>query len=103
MDLTTENLQGFRNIKGLSSPQYLPHIAFSGEGGMNVRVGEMRPTDQEIQRDQEVGKETTYSNSPRYQSNTFHPTSNSLTSFPLKLQSKKHCRCDIIFPDNWTL
>lgn len=58
-----------------------------------------RPRD----RDQEWGKETTYSNSPSCQSHTFHPTSNSLPILPLKLQSKTHCRCDIIFPDNWTL
>lgn len=48
-------------------------------------------------------KKSAYSNSPSYQPGTFHPTSNSPTIFPLKLQSKTHCRCDIIFPDNWTL
>lgn len=61
----------FRNRKKLNSPQYLPRIVSLEVGEKNVWVGEMRPREQKIERDQEVGKETTYSGSPSYQSTPF--------------------------------
>lgn len=57
-------------------------------GEMNVWVGEMRPREQEIEREQEEGKETTYSGSPSYQSTPFIAHQILLQFFPLKLQSK---------------
>lgn len=64
----------------------------------------MRPRDQEAERWGTRGwQRNDILHLSSCQSNTFHLTSNSLPIFPLQLQSKIHCRCDIIFPDNWTL
>ena len=43
---------------------------------------------QEIERDEEEGKETTYSRSPSYEPSTLHHTSNSLTISPLNCNPK---------------
>lgn len=46
-----ENLQGFRNRKALNSPPCLPNTASFGEGGEDATVDEMRPGDQETDKD----------------------------------------------------
>ena len=102
MHLKTENLQAFRNRKGWHSPQSLSSLVFFGEGGKDVSAGEWDP---QVKTHTETLRPAKQQHSPIPWAVSVIPSTHIefFPIFPLKLQSKTHCRCDIIFPDNWTL